>query len=101
MDKDTTWFALVGLRVLDGNEHITNSNSAYVNIAQVASNLQDFIAKIQRNLAHHKFEVFELEDIVTEEALIKSGVNDEQANLLAEIKEGYLFAWGTFHTFDT
>lgn len=95
------WFALVGVKVIEGNEYITDADGAYVNVACLAEDETGFITKLHKNFEHNKFKVFSIDEIETERTLIIDNEdNAEKLELLDEIKEGYSFAWGTFHTFD-
>jgi hypothetical protein len=101
MKNNITWFAVVGVRVLANNELIHDANGAYVNIACVADDRDELLVRLCEIFKHNRFEVFDIDDIETEESLnIREGWNPEKMELLNEIKEGYLFAWGTFHSFD-
>lgn len=95
------WLALVGVKVQEGNEYIKDADGAYVNVACLSENEDEFITKLHKNLEHNKFKIFEINDVETEETLtINNEDNAEKLTLIDEIKEGYSFAWGTFHTFD-
>ena len=77
------------------------SKGAYVNVACVSENEITFKKEVSDIFMHHRFKVFEIDEIETEENLaIDNPSNAEKITLLNEIKEGYSFAWGTFHTFD-
>ncbi len=101
MIKEEIWLALVGVKQLQGNEYL-NSIGAYVNVACLAKNKTDFIAKLHGNFMHNRFEIFEIDDIEQEKNLVISDeANAEKLNLINEINKGYKFAWGVFHTFDS
>jgi hypothetical protein len=101
MSNKKIWFALVGVKLMEGNEYLTDADGAYVNAACLSENESEFIAKLHENFEHNKFKIFEIDDIETEETLsIDNEDNAEKLALMDEINEGYSFAWGTFHTFD-
>jgi len=101
MNNQKIWFALVGVKPTKGNDIIPNSAGAYANVACVSQSEDEFKNKLQENFKHHKFKIFEIEEIETEETMdIDDEENSEKILLLNEIKEGYQFAWGTFHLFD-
>lgn len=100
MTKEKIWLALVGVKRLDGNKYIDTAG-AYVSVAGLAGDEAEFISKLNFNFKHNKFEVFEIEDIETENSLTTENTeNAEKLKLIDELKEGYKFAWGIFHTFD-
>ncbi|WP_129717406.1 hypothetical protein [Pedobacter sp. SYP-B3415] len=100
MSSEKIWLALVGIRPLSGNEYFNNAG-AYVNVACLAESQSAFTSKLRFNFEYHNFKVFDIDDIETEETLIiHNDENAEKLRLIGEIKQGYKFAWGTFHTFD-
>jgi hypothetical protein len=97
--NEKVWFALVGVRPLEGNELITDAKGAYVNVACLSEDESRFKKKLYENFEYYKFQIFDIDDIETEETLDIE--NDSvRSELLNEIKEGYGFSWGTFHSFD-
>jgi len=101
MVNNRIWFALVGVRPMENNDYIPDADGAYVDVACVATTEDEFISKLKKNFEHNRFEVFEIEDIETEDTLnVVNEENAEKITLMLEIKEGYNFAWGTFHTFN-
>ena len=96
-DKENIWFAIVGVKPLAGNEIVPQAIAAHVNVALVAKNKTTLKKTLKENFLYHKFEIFEINDIETEDTLtIENGKTSEKLKLLKEIKEGYRFAWGTF-----
>jgi len=100
MNTEKIWFAIVGIKPLKGNEIISDANGAHVNVACISDTKANFKRNLKENFKYHKFEVFEILDIETEENMkIINKENSEKIKLLNEIKEGYRFAWGTFYTY--
>jgi len=85
---------------LSGNEILPDVKGAYVNVACVSENEKEFKLKLSDIFKHHSFEIFEIDEIETEDDLkIDNPDNAEKLSLIDEIREGYQFAWGTFHVF--
>ena len=97
MEKEKIWFSIVGLKPFDGNEIAPKANAIYVNVALVAKNKTTFKKILKENFLYHKFEVFEILDIETEDSMtVDDPSTSEKIKLLEEINGGYKFAWGTF-----
>jgi len=100
MMTDKIWFALVGIKPLKGNEILPKAKGAYVNIACVSKNEESLKEELKEIFKHHLFSITDIDEIETENTLIIDNPNNaEKVQLLNEIKEGYKFAWGTFHAF--
>jgi len=95
------WLAIVKVTPLLGNEFL-NSGGAYVNVACLAEGRKQFVSMLHSYFELNRFEVQDVDDIETEGTLVVTDKETaEKIKLINEIKEGYEFAWGTFHTFDT
>lgn len=100
MSIEKIWFALVGIKPLKGNEILPKGKGAYVNVACVSENEGSLKDELKEIFKHHLFTVTDIDEIETEDTfVIDNPYNAEKIKLLNEIKEGYKFAWGTFHTF--
>lgn len=100
MNIDKVWFALVGIKPLKKNEILPNVKGAYINVACISENERNLKKDLKEIFKHHKFDITDIDEIETEDNLvIDNPDNAEKIQLLNEIKEGYKFAWGTFHSF--
>jgi len=94
------WLAIVKVSPLKGNEFLA-SVKAYVNVACIAADEEQFVGKLHSYFKLHKFEIHEIDDVLTESSLgFAYEKTEERINLINEINEGYEFAWGTFHVFE-
>ncbi len=100
MSTDKIWFALVGIKPLQKNEILPKAKGAYVNVACISENEGSLKEDLKEIFKHHKFSITDIDEIETEDNLsIDNSDNAEKFKLLNEIKEGYKFDWGTFHSF--
>jgi hypothetical protein len=100
MTKEIIWFALVGIKPLKGNKILPKVKGAYVNVACISANEENFKNDLAEIFKQYRFVLTDIGEIETEDNMvIDNPKNAEKLQLITEIKEGYKFAWGAFHTF--
>jgi hypothetical protein len=100
MATEKIWLALVGVKPLKGNEILPKVKGAYVNVACISTNEENFKNDLAEIFNQYRFALTDIDEIETEDNMvIANPKNAEKLQLLSEIKEGYKFAWGAFHTF--
>lgn len=102
MKKVQVWFAIIEVKAINENLSLDEAVGAYVNVAYLAYNENDFIERIQKTFSEKDFTVVEIDDIENQANLsIDNPDEAEKLELLRDIEvEGYDYSWGVYHTFD-
>lgn len=98
MDNNlNVWFALVNVEPLSGNEFLPIYEGAYVNVAALANDKENFLTIIANQFDYYKFKVIKIEDVMNRKDIKK--LNNERLKLNQILSQDYEFAWGTFNVY--
>ncbi len=98
--EENIWFGLIKVEAVNGNIDLGNAIGAYVNVAYLANNKEDFIKTLEKSFRSFDFKVLEIEDIERGDNLfIENPETAEKLVHLNQIRDGDSQAWGTFYTY--
>ena len=99
MEKNI-WFGLIRVEAVNGNTDLGDAVGAYVNVAYLAKNKEDFLNTVEESFRTFDFKVLEIEDIERGDNLfLENPETAEKLVLLKQIIDGDSLAWGLFHTY--